>query len=305
MSTSEAAPNSAAKLQLEVIGGLHSGVSLPLANGDHVIGSKAEADIVLRDDGVTPQHVVICVEGGAIRVEAIGGPIQAGDESIDNGQGCRLRLPIELHVGAATLRLFRIEGHAGIGHLIGLPIWLTDTRAIKAASGAGCVVIALLMWQSLSTTPEPIATPFTFSTSPEQPTKQPDPTVQIESAANGIEQRLRDVNIKTLKVTAGKRHITVSGSLPVSRKAAWAKILRWFDDTYASKLTLIANVVSQPQPALRLQAIWYGERPYIIAENGSRYYEGAVLDGGWQLQQIGQDGLTLKKGEAMMAISYR
>src|SRR5262249_23766428 len=100
----------AAMMQLDIVGGLHSGVHLPLDEGDYAIGSSAEADIVLRDEGVEPQHVIICITGNEVRVEAIGGDVQVNDEDVAAGHGCRLRLPATLAIGTASLALARLGG---------------------------------------------------------------------------------------------------------------------------------------------------------------------------------------------------
>src|SRR6059036_3095021 len=54
-SARDAAP--ADHLMLEVIGGRHAGVYLPLDAGECSIGSAHEADVLLRDPGVAPTHV--------------------------------------------------------------------------------------------------------------------------------------------------------------------------------------------------------------------------------------------------------
>ena len=72
-SARDAAP--ADHLMLEVIGGRHAGVYLPLDAGECSIGSAHEADVLLRDPGVAPTHVrlrldrsVLCIEAEASRM---------------------------------------------------------------------------------------------------------------------------------------------------------------------------------------------------------------------------------------------
>ena len=35
-----------------------------------------------------------------------------------------------------------------------------------------------------------------------------------------------------------------------------------------------------------MQAVWFGERPYIITAEGNRYYKDAFLDNGWTIKDI-------------------
>jgi len=57
-------------------------------------------------------------------------------------------------------------------------------------------------------------------------------------------------------------------------------------------------------PTLGLQAIWYGDHPYIITAQGERYYQGAVLDNGWVVREIAADRLLLAKGGDTVALNY-
>lgn len=298
-----------AKLHLHVVEGLHSGVKLPLSGRDYSIGSSAGADIVLRDDGVEPQHINLCLSGSGIRAEAVGGPLVINGREIATGHGYRLKLPAEISIGSASLHLSRT----------GEPLAITQRAPnfsqgpmIAAASVAGVAVAATLLWQGLETaSADKPGSQMAIAAAPSAGRPVLPDTASTASAGAAVQalaERLQAAGIDTIKVAAEENHITASGQLPAARTAAWTEIQRWFDKAYAPAFTLTSAVTAQSaelQPAIRLQAIWYGERPYIIAENGIRYYEGAVLDSGWLLQQIGGDRVTLKRGEELVTINYR
>jgi Inner membrane component of T3SS, cytoplasmic domain/Inner membrane component of T3SS, periplasmic domain len=300
------------ELQLEVVGGLHSGVRLSLADGDYSIGSKSEADIVLRDDGVASQHVIICIDGNDIRAEAIGGTLRVGDEEIDFGHGCRLRLPTVLTIGSASLRLTSDRHSHGAADGIPFLSRLADRPSVTV-SLLGVALAGTIVWQGLHATSADKPNLEMAMTSkaggrPAASLAAAGPEISSDDAARDLKDRLRSAGIETISISAEGAHLTATGRLPESRASEWTSIQRWFDKTYSPRMSLSANVANDPasaKPAVRLQAIWSGERPHIIAENGSRYYEGAILDNGWVLQQIGDDRVTLKKGEEKLVLTYR
>src|SRR5437879_7616482 len=104
-SARDAAP--ADHLMLEVIGGRHAGVYLPLDAGECSIGSAHEADVLLRDPGVAPTHVRLRLDRSVLCIEAEGGNVGVGNEVLPVGNGCRVRLPAELALGEARLCVSR------------------------------------------------------------------------------------------------------------------------------------------------------------------------------------------------------
>ena len=61
-------PAVTAQTVLEVVDGVHQGVTLALDKNVYSIGSKPGADIMLADDGVAPEHGVIRLHGHAVIV---------------------------------------------------------------------------------------------------------------------------------------------------------------------------------------------------------------------------------------------
>jgi hypothetical protein len=57
-------------------------------------------------------------------------------------------------------------------------------------------------------------------------------------------------------------------------------------------------------PALQLQAVWYGERPYVLAADGEHYFKGALLDNGWIIRDIGEDHMVLAKDGETVTVTY-
>ncbi len=314
MSDTQVSPRvPAAAMQLDIVGGLHSGVHLPLDNGDFTIGSSGEADIVLRDDGVAPQHVVICIDGHEVRVEAIGGALRVNEDEIEAGHGYRLRLPATLTIGAASLTLSRPGSGSSLAERLPLFAMIAERPIAASATVVGAALATALVLQirghapAQSKPPNLAMTDSAVLSSAAVPAKLTGGSADADTAAGELREKLKTAGIDTIKLTTNGTQIVATGKLPESRASDWTAAQRWFDRTYAAKLVLTSTVFigqAVAPPVLRLQAIWYGDRPYIIAENGARYYEGAVLDNGWILQQIGESGVTLKKDEEKLTLTF-
>ncbi|MBV9566454.1 MAG: hypothetical protein JOY90_39330, partial [Bradyrhizobium sp.] len=119
----------------EVVSGLHGGVLLMLEPGEYQIGSTADADIVLRDPGVTPSHAMLAVRRGSVSLEATGGDVTIGHQTVSQGHGCRLKLPLEMSLGQASLRLAYLQSPRAAG--------LGGRYRLATAGIAACATIAI------------------------------------------------------------------------------------------------------------------------------------------------------------------
>jgi hypothetical protein len=312
--------------ELEVVSGFHTGVSLALEEGSFSIGSTPDADIVLRDPGVAAEHAMLRIEGRSVRIEAIGGDLSLGDEVIEKGHGCKLRLPVEIALGGAKLRLLNpssAEARSFTGRLRPVGQFVA-ARPLATAGGLICCALAVTV-ATRQVPSQPAAadaaseaklamTKTAFYSDGDALSKlgshvtDPLPQTAAEEAASQFLAKMKSLNISSLRVTAADRRVVVSGNVPQREAAAWASLQQWFDETYGSRLVLTANVVvgeNRSAPALRLQAIWFGERPYVITEDGAHYYEGALLENGWVLQRIAEDRVVLERQGESLALTYR
>jgi len=251
---------------LAVTRGFHNGASLELTEPSYVIGSDGASDIVLRDPGIAALHARLHRKGNLVEIEAIGGDLElAGGETIWKGQGCRRRLPLGISLGDAQLRL--------TGPAPTKSRWSLPRRPLLA----GGVLIAAVF--------------------------------AISIAANGLSIAKTDDKPASLALAVGRssERLVVSGTIPNAQSGTWTEVRLWFDQKFG-QVPLVSNIAvgdaAQP-PRLTLQAIWYGERPYVIAGDGTRYHEGAFTNDGWTIKEIGQTALVLTKGGATVALKYQ
>lgn len=287
---------------LEIVEGLHAGASAELDEHCFTIGSSTESDIVLHDEGIAPVHLRLNRRGGIIEIEAIGGDVVLPDgQIIPQGHGRRCKLPLEASIGGARIRL--------TGPAPSNAVPSASKRPLFAAAGLAIAAFAVTaMANGLSPEKSDKARNDLLTGSRNQ---RPANTAPVAGDASDAEERLRlrleQAGIGALDIKQASGRLIASGTIPEHQGKAWTEIQSWFDRTYSDRALLVSNVsigdVAQP-PRLVLQAIWYGERPYIIAADGSRYYEGAFTDDGWIIEKIGEKELLLSKGSAKVALKY-
>jgi hypothetical protein len=296
------APRKSVNLKFEVVAGAHKGAVLTLDRADYRIGSSPDADIVLSDAGVAPEHAVLSVDRDAVRVGAIGADVLVEQELLPLSRGRRVTLPVNLAIGAAQIHLSDPDRDKQGQRLVEKPL---TAAALLACVAVAVVMISLGLPETLRATDPPDGSAaqqlITITTG--------QPGVTAAEAARELSARLDAAKIQTLHVSAEGGHLVVAGKLNKQQAADWTTIQQWFDQTYGGRIVL-TTAINPPaglrtMPALQLQAIWYGDHPYVITADGERYLQGAVLDNGWVIRDIGEDRLLLGKDGETVVLNYR
>ena len=133
--------------------------------------------------------------------------------------------------------------------------------------------------------------------------------LNAEEAGRKLTERLEASGLSGLRVGAAGGQVTVTGSITKQQTGAWTEVQQWFDAAYRGRLVLVANVTpteaKKPAPVMNVQAVWFGERPYVITTEGNRYYKGAFLDNGWMIKDIVDGRILLAKDGETLALVYR
>ncbi len=282
----------------EVTGGLHAGARMDLRNPLYTIGSSVESDIVLRDPGIAPLHARLRRKGNRMEVEAVGGDVAlARGAMVPAGHGSRCKLPVEILIGDARIRL-------------------TSPKQPKTGWTIAAALSAIIFAVFYTTHSLSLAKPE--STGMENLLKPNGRLAPIEGApaqrpANAgeaekqLRSRLAKAGITALGIKPSNGRLLATGTIPIQQSGAWTEIQSWFDRAYGGRVLLVSDVAAgtaEQAPRLALQAIWYGDNPYIITSEGSRYSEGALTNDGWTIKQIGEAELLLTKGGATVALKY-
>jgi hypothetical protein len=130
-----------------------------------------------------------------------------------------------------------------------------------------------------------------------------------EDAGRKLTERFVASGLSGLRVTTSGGQVVVNGSITKQQVGAWTEAQQWFDGAYRGRLVLVANVspteAKKSAPVLNVQAVWFGERPYVITTEGNRYYKGAFLDNGWMIKDIVDGRILLAKDGETLALVYR
>lgn len=280
---------------LEILDGLHQGVSLPLDKAVYRVGHSPDSDLILGDDGIAAQHLLLRVFPDHVAVEALGGDISLASpdgtrQLIGQGHGLKVRLPVELTVGEARMRL-------------------RDTRPVAPAPvSSGPVTskywaaLAALLLMVLCTLA------FAFRSEPAAPVSSsagaravtlPVAAPTPEQAHAWLDQALQSAELGFLQTRVNGRHISVTGSYPATLKDRWLDVQQGFDSRFGQHMVLTPDVratATVAKPRTRFQAVWFGANPYVIDEHGKRLYPGATLEDNWVLDSIEGDQVRLTRG---------
>jgi hypothetical protein len=307
-------PGSRHSVALSVTHGFHAGAQLSLVEPLYTVGSSTESDIVLRDAGIAPVHAGLRRKGSQMEIEAVGGDVTlATGEIIHEGQGSRCKLPLTINIGDAQIRLINPERPPNRWSVSDRPLLVAGSVllavfAVSAAANGFSFAKPDIGKKISAQDGEPIRVAFAGEAG--QSVLDDSSPTQVPSAAEAESQlklRLEQSGISTLAVQRSPGRLVVSGMIPNGKGGAWAETQSWFDQTFGAHLPLVSNVMignAEQAPRLRLQAIWYGERPYVIAADGARYHEGAFTNDGWTIKRIGETELLLTKGGATVALKY-
>ncbi|KAB2661843.1 hypothetical protein F9K91_24045 [Brucella tritici] len=286
-------------VRLSVAAGLHRGATISLDGSAHVIGSDAEADIVLKDAGIAPRHVLLRPAGRRIEIEAVGGHVEVDSHHVSEGHGYRTRLPVNIVVGSARMVICAPSQPEPKS------FFRRPTTAVAAVVCCVGVFVSLAAHALMSA---PVGARLDTDTANTVQVATQN-TAETPTMARGIlTAQLDQAGISGVTLAVEKNRLVASGALAKEKSEAWLDIQSWFDRTYGDKIVLTSNVtvsgVGAP-PRLALQAIWFGPNSYVLAGDGARYHEGAYVDDGWMISKIGEKSLHLSKEGATIALNYR
>ncbi|TRC71700.1 FHA domain-containing protein [Mesorhizobium sp. WSM4307] len=304
-------PSSAQSIALSVTHGFHAGAELSLVEALYTIGSSTESDIVLRDAGIAPIHARLRRKGNQFEIEAVGGDVALlTGEIIRQGQGSRCRLPFVIGIGDARIRLVNPERPSSRWSLGNRSMLVAGSvlLAVSVAANGFSLAKSDIGSQASSRDDQPVRMAFAGERGQEVLDDSSPAQIQtVADAESQLKQRLDQSGISTVTVQRSPGRLVVSGVIPDDKSGVWTETQSWFDQTFGGQVTLVSNVMTGnavQAPRLMLQAIWYGDRPYVIAADGARYHEGAFTDDGWTIKHIGETELLLTKGGATVALKY-
>lgn len=292
----------AAGLLLKVTSGIHSGVSVPLLNQTYRVGSAIDCDFTLSDKDVCAHHLTIKCYQSDVFIEANDGTVLVdGDMVIPVGHGLRASPPLWFQIGNTKVEL--------------LSLARTTNKTIGGRTrrlAVGSIVLTLLLtiadYPSLFDFDDKEA-----SLTAIQP-KEHTGTAPLSSNAvpgtavtTNLQRRLAEVGLTALKIETDGRHVTASGSLRTEDQPAWIDVQGWFDRTYGDSYvltSLVKPLEDTKHPRLNLQAVWFGEVPYLINFDGTKFYKGAALENGWIIKDIRDHHIIARRQNDELVLGF-
>lgn len=285
---------------LEILDGLHQGVSLSLDKAVYRIGNSPDSDLILGDDGIAARHLVLRILPDQVAVEACGGDVSVatpngGPQLIHQGHGLKVRLPVELTFGEARLRLRDTRPAVVPAPVSSGSISSRHWSRYGAALAAVLLMVLCTLAFAFRSEPAARVPPSAQAKAATIPAVDPTP----EQAHAWLEESLRAAGLGFLQARVNGRHISVTGSYPATLKDRWLGVQQGFDSRFGQHMVLTPDVqatATVAKPRTRFQAVWFGANPYVIDEHGKRLYPGATLEDNWVLDSIEGDQVRLTRG---------
>lgn len=284
-------PGQSSGWRLEVIDGPNAGAVVPLAGGPIRVGTGADDDVVLA--GLAPAHALFAVGvDGRLSVQATA-PLAVGGRRLGPGARRVLRGNASLVLNGVTVRLLAAAAPRRSNPLL---FGAAATGLVALAVVATVLALRPTGAEALSR-PAPVAAP-------------PAPRPSLESVQMALQQRLRDSGLdRRLSVTAAGSALAVQGGLSPAEAALWQDVRTWYDGRFGGGPALLVRLTpaapaATALPDLRVRAIALGPVPYLIAADGARYTEGAVLAGGWVITRIAPDRVELARGAESGVLTF-
>jgi type III secretion protein D len=291
---------------LQVVAGMHHGVSLPMDAPVCVIGAGGGDDVVLSDPGIEAKHVRLRFSAQHVTIEALGGDIQllaAGHPTrIARGHGFRAALPFDIQLGQARLAL---QAPAGAPRL-DAPVWYGKPQWLIAGAFMFICASALAMFSdtqsgdsrafidNLPANANANANALGFDQQVEQ-------APSLDTVRADLAARASKSGLKSLNLFIANDQLKAKGTLTPEQRPQWVALQQYFDGHYGRYFVLHSTDVEVrapgAQPRVSFQAVWFGENPYVIDSSGARLDAGAALSDGWVIRDIKDETVELARGE--------
>ncbi|MBT2297566.1 SctD/MshK family protein [Pseudomonas fluorescens] len=302
-----AAATGKARPVLVITHGLHQGGSLPLDQPVYILGSTSDADLLLSDAGIVERHMALRFTDGQVAVEAIGGDVFVGgtharEMLVPAGKGHRAHLPVDIRIGEArltlscgTAALAPVAASAIVSSRQRKPRWMVALLLMFLCVGAFAFRGEPVPLQVLSAADKAALLAVHH-----------EPRTSLVRARAWLEQQLATSGLNQIKVSEVDGQLSARGTYGPTQKSQWLGLQQAFDGRFGQQVMLLPDVLARNEttrPRVRFQAVWFGDNPYVINDNGERLFPGAVLNDNWRLERIESDEVILARGEERFTLT--
>lgn len=296
--------NPGTPMEIECVAGLHQSARHRLTQNQWIlIGTADDCDIILSDSGIAPHHCFVGYVDGKISVRAVQGNVRWADKNLIPGT-VNSQLPAgEFQIGDAVFRVGdstkrRLLRGGGTLRLLrwGLALMLPVSIAGYSMSGS--------LFDGQQQVTQVIASSGLAPESNLGPTTQPSNTQAETVDLNGdrMAKDLREImrlsGFRTEVAYLGEGVVEVSGYFGEGKSVSELVRSRAIREISGLKKVQIVNhstalpgasleeSADTASPGSTMIKIVYSKDPYLIFDDGSRYYPGAKLPDGSTLVAI-------------------
>jgi hypothetical protein len=286
-------------LNVEILSGIHTGISGEIAEKSFSIGPANTNDLMLLDDEVLGDDVRFAVEssvfGPLLIVTTDRADIKINGTRVKPGAPCPPEpLPCKVDFNGVRLKLSAVGGHER-----------PFMHKVEQTAMPLLVTVALVAFGTqvyLSSAP---AAPFVL-----QPTIAADPAKKVAATASAeatIKGMIATAKLSDLLTVekSGAGTISISGTLPPALMPKWQQIRSDIDDVAAS--AVIVSDVSETPPLTEMPpiaAVELGDDPAIILGDGKKLLVGEQIAGSWIIQSITENSIKIERDGETMDVTF-
>ena len=294
-------------LNIDVLSGVHSGVSQRIESGEILIGSGADCDVILFADPLAERHLSIApksVLGSTVVIKALDGRVTLDNgTTLEPGQWAEGRMPLDLSVEGTHVTVSRTINP----HEFARP-------ALAVATALALIVLGPNLVNTAFSSASWSSSDFRVVARNANPgVERPNDIItnassisETEDAAIGLRTRIRDAGLgHMIDVVPGRDGtILVSGEIGPGNASEWRGILRWYDGVPGapSLLNGVRRGVAPEMPSIA--SAWLLGDKHITLSTGERLREGDRVKGGWTVKSIAEDGVILNRNGSDVTLTF-
>lgn len=289
-------------LNVDVLSGVHAGVSQRLESGEVVVGSDPSASVILFADEIAGRHVAVVPRSqftSGVMVKALDGSVTLDSGTVlEPGQWAEGSMPLDMTLRAAD----------GAGVHVTVSRTVNPGEFAKPALAAVTALALILVGPNLvgsafSSVKRGVTAPVTVSA----PAAMPE---TVESArvdfATMLESRVRDAGLGHLvEVSAsGDGTVLASGEVDRTDGTRWRRVLRWYDEVPGAPGLVNAVRVGSAPAMPEIASVWLLGEPEITLSSGRTLKEGDTARGGWLVKAISAEGVVLNRNGSDVTVTF-
>ena len=292
-------------LNIDVLSGVHAGVSQRIDGRSVLIGAGADCDVILFADPVADAHLRIepkSTLGSTVIVRALDGRVVLDNgTTLEPGQWAEGRMPLDLSIEGTHLTVSRTINP----HEFARP-------ALAAATALGLIVagptIVNTAFSSVSRVADDarIVTAQLSEGAENEVVTNATSLSPVEDVVIGFRSRVRDAGLGHLiAVSKGvDGTILASGEIGADNASGWRSVLRWYDSVPRAPGLVNAVRLGKAPEMPAIASVWLLGEPEVTLASGQKLREGDRARGGWIVKSIADTGVILTRNGSDVTITF-